>query len=100
LADSTKQKIQAAIDAAKLTAGRNIVISGDNVISANIGVETVNGKTGRVSLSASDIPGLPTKVSQFENDKGYLVSADLATYVTDSALEAALGGLEVDGGRI
>jgi len=100
LADSTKQKIQAAIDAVKLTAGRNIVIDSDNKINANIGVETVNGKTGDVSLTASDIPGVPTKVSQLENDTGYLTAADLSNYVTDDELAAALNSIEIDGGRI
>ena len=83
-----------------MTAGRNIVIDSNNKINANIGVETINGKTGNVNLMASDIPGIPTKVSQLENDKGYLTTADLSMYVTDVELEAALNSIEIDGGRI
>lgn len=47
----------------------------------SVPVQSVNGKTGAVDLTASDvgalpnttvIPSVPTKVSAFENDKGYL----------------------------
>ena len=57
-------------------------------------VKSVNGKTGAVSLSASDvgalpsstvIPTVPTKVSAFENDKGYLTEyQDLSGYAKTS----------------
>ena len=50
LADSTKEIIQH-----KLTPGNHITIDSNNVISADIGVETVNGKTGEVQLAAADV---------------------------------------------
>ena len=60
----------------------------------SVPVQSVNGKTGAVSLSASDvgalpsstvIPTVPTKVSAFENDKGYLAEhQDLSGYAKTS----------------
>ena len=50
LADSTKELIQH-----KLTPGNHITIDSNNVISADIGVETMNGKTGEVQLTAADV---------------------------------------------
>ena len=75
-------------------------------------VSSVNGKTGAVSLTYTDvgamsadtvIPTVPTKVSAFTNDAGYLTEhQSLAGYVTVAtlnalaarvtALETALGG--------
>lgn len=64
----------------KLTAGANITISEDNVISAagstGGAVTSVNGKTGEVVLSASDI--------------GAASSSDLASYVTTDAMNTEL----------
>lgn len=65
----------------KLTAGANITISEDNVISATGGgtggaVTSVNGKTGEVVLSASDV--------------GAASSSDLASYVTTDAMNTEL----------
>ena len=65
----------------KLTAGANITISEDNVISATGGgtggaVTSVNGKTGEVILSASDV--------------GAASSSDLASYVTTDAMNTEL----------
>jgi len=39
----------------KLTAGAHINIDENNIISADIGVETINGKTGIVNLTAGDL---------------------------------------------
>ena len=66
----------------KLTAGTGIKIEND-VISATGGsgggtVDSVNGKTGAVNLSASDVGALPatttipTKTSDLQNDSGYI----------------------------
>ena len=64
----------------KLTAGANIPISQDNVIAATGGaggaVTSVNGKTGEVVLSASDV--------------GAASSSDLANYVTTDAMNTEL----------
>lgn len=65
----------------KLTAGANITISEDNVISATGGgtggaVTSVNGQTGEVVLSASDV--------------GAASSSDLASYVTTDAMNTEL----------
>ena len=66
----------------KLTAGDGIEISADNVISATGGgsgggaVTSVNGKTGEVVLSASDV--------------GAASSSDLASYVTTDAMNTEL----------
>ena len=70
------------------------------------GVNTVNGKAGNVVLTAADvgalpdttvIPVVPTKVSAFTNDAGYLKQASLAAYYTkteaDSAIDAAIDAI-------
>lgn len=63
-------------------------------------VQSVNGKTGKVNLSATDvgalpadtqIPVVPTKVSEFENDKGYLTKhQDISGKLDASALPTAI----------
>lgn len=80
LADSTKELIQR-----KLIPGDHITISPLNVISADIGVETINGKTGDVQLVAAD-------VNAYSKDETY----------TREETDAAIAGLviEIDGGRI
>lgn len=51
-----------------------------NLVIEHNGVESVNGKTGAVTLTASDVGALPsnttipTKVSQLTNDKNYISS--------------------------
>lgn len=49
--------------------------TGDVVISA--GVTSVNGQTGDVVLA---IPTVPTNISAFYNDVGYITLADLPVY--------------------
>lgn len=49
--------------------------TGDVVISA--GVTSVNGQTGDVVLT---IPTVPTNISAFYNDVGYITLADLPIY--------------------
>ncbi len=80
LADSTKDIIQH-----KLTPGNHITIDSNNVISADIGVETVNGKTGEVRLTAAD-------VNAYSKEEVY----------TKKETDAAFANLviEIDGGRI
>ena len=80
LADSTKEIIQH-----KLTPGNHIIIDSNNVISADIGVETVNGKTGEVQLTAAD-------VNAYSKEEVY----------TKKETDAAFANLviEIDGGRI
>ena len=80
-----------------LTAGENITIT-NGVISATGGaVDSVNGKTGVVDLTAEDvgalsdstvIPTVPTNVSAFANDVGYLTQhQSLDGYATESWVE-------------
>lgn len=61
-------------------------------------VQSVNGQTGTVVLTASDvgalpdstvIPTVPTNVSAFTNDAGYLTAVP-SEYVTDTELNTAL----------
>lgn len=61
-------------------------------------VDSVNGQTGTVVLTASDvhalpdstvIPTVPTNVSAFQNDAGYLTAVP-SEYVTDTELNTAL----------
>ena len=80
LADSTKEIIQH-----KLIPGNHITIDSNNVISADIGVETVNGKIGEVWLTAAD-------VNAYSKEEVY----------TKKETDAAFANLviEIDGGRI
>lgn len=64
------------------------------------GVTSVNGQTGDVVLNASDvhalpdstvIPTVPTNVSAFQNDAGYLTAIP-SEYVTDTELNTAIAG--------
>ena len=80
LADSTKEIIQH-----KLIPGNHITIDSNNVISADIGVETINGKVGEVRLTAAD-------VNAYSKEEVY----------TKKETDAAFANLviEIDGGRI
>ena len=80
LADSTKELIQH-----KLTPGNHITIDSNNVISADIGVETINGKTGEVQLTAAD-------VNAYSKEEVYTKKE------TDTAFANLV--IEIDGGRI
>lgn len=61
------------------------------------GVMSVNGMTGDVTLTASDVDALPdttfipTKVSELTNDSGYITSIP-SEYVTESELTTAISG--------
>ena len=73
-------------------------------------VVSVNGKTGIVILSANDvgalpnttvIPTVPTKVSAFENDKGYLTQhQSLANYALKSEIPTKVSAFENDKGYL
>jgi hypothetical protein len=78
--------INTAVDNAKLIAGDNINING-RVISANIGVKTLNGQDGDVSLTAGDLNAY-TKDDVYKKEETY--SAE--------QVEDALEDLIVDGG--
>ena len=80
LAESTKEIIQQ-----KLSPGNHITIDSNNVISTDIGVETINGKTGEVRLTAAD-------VNAYSKEEVY----------TKKETDAAFANLviEIDGGRI
>ena len=64
-------------------------------IIGDAGVFSVNGKTGDVTLTASDVGALadtvtvPTRTSQLTNDSGFLSSIP-AEYVTETELNGAL----------
>lgn len=81
-----------------LVAGTNITIVG-NVISATGGggggaVDSVNGYTGVVVLTAADVGALPdttpipTNTSDLNNDSGFITSAALPTKVSDLTNDA------------
>ena len=80
LAESTKEIIQQ-----KLIPGNHITIDSNNVISADIGVETIKRKTGEVRLTAAD-------VNAYSKEEVY----------TKKETDAAFANLviEIDGGRI
>ena len=69
-------------------------------------VSSVNGKSGAVNLTCTDvgampentpIPTVPTKVSAFENDKGYLTEhQSLAGYAKSSDIPTTLSQLSQD----
>lgn len=60
-------------------------------------VDSVNGMTGDVVLTASDVGALPddttipTKTSDLQNDSGFITSIP-AEYVTESELQTAISG--------
>lgn len=73
-------------------------LTNDSGFITSAPVQSVNGKTGAVVLNASDvhalpdstvIPTVPTNVSAFQNDAGYLTAVP-SEYVTDTELTTAL----------
>ncbi len=82
-------------------------------------VSSVNGKTGAVSLTASDvnalpadtvIPAVPENVSAFSNDAGYITKTDIpgnvssfnndAGYITEAAVPGSVSAFNNDIGYI
>lgn len=63
-------------------AGENVTVTEDGTLNATGAVDSVNGKTGVINLSASDVGALPntttipSKTSDLQNDSGYLVNAE------------------------
>lgn len=55
LSENTKQQFQQLINLAKLIPGENVSINENNIISVDIGVRTVNGMSGDVSLTADQL---------------------------------------------
>ena len=76
------------------TAGENINISEDNVISSTGGVsqEYVDSEVARVE---AEIPTVPTNVSAFTNDAGYLTQhQSLDGYATENYVDNEVADLE------
>ena len=71
---------------ALLTPGENITITENGVISASGGVQSVNGKTGVVQLTASDVGALPD------------TTVIPAPYVLPTASAQILGGVKIGDG--
>lgn len=71
----------------------------------NGGVLSINGKMGVVELTANDvgalpnttvIPVIPSNVSAFNNDAGYLKQSSLTGYYTKAETEAAINSVKPD----
>ena len=93
-------------------AGDDIIITIDNNAAQTPIVESINGKTGKVMLKATDVDALPsdtvvpTKTSQLTNDSGYLTqhqdisgkldSSELPTAINTALAQAKASG-EFDG---
>lgn len=88
LSATTQQKIQQLIDNQRLEAGDNITIDG-NVISADVGVKTLNGKSGNLTLTANDL-NVYTKDDTYNKDETY----------SKPELQDMFSSIIVDGGRI
>ena len=81
--DDLSEEVQEQILQNHLTPGAHITISPDGVISAEIGVETINGQTGNVVLTADDVNAYTKEVA-----------------CTKQELIDAINDIEGDGGRI
>lgn len=57
---------------------------------------TLPNKTGTIALT-SDIPTIPTNVSSFTNDAGYLTSSDIASVLTYKGTKASQSALPSSG---
>lgn len=75
----------------------NLPMTLDMQMVAGGAVDSVNGMTGDVVLTASDVGALPddttipTKTSDLQNDSGFITSIP-AEYVTESELQTAISG--------
>ena len=102
LSPEAKQHILDLINQNKLKAGNHITIT-NNTINADIGVETINGKTGNVSLTASDVNAY-TKSETYNKNETYskndVYNKDEACSKQD--LADALDGIDItiDGGVV
>lgn len=79
----------AKIDNGTITLGTNSLAP---ITEDNIPVKSVNNKTGAVVLTASDVGALPTstvvptKVSQLDNDSGYITEAPVTSVNGDTGV--------------
>ena len=86
----------------KLTAGTNISIDANNVISASGAAAQIQSDWNQTDSSSVDyiknkptIPTVPTNVSAFTNDAGYLTQhQSLANYYTKTEVDAELSNQE------
>lgn len=75
---------------------------GNVVIPTGGNVDSVNGKTGVVVLSAADVGALPNttvipdKTSQLDNDSGYITNAALAPYAKTTDIPTKTSQLDND----
>lgn len=57
-------------------------------------VKSINGQSGTVTLT---IPTVPTNVSAFTNDSGYITSSALNGYATEDYVDTAISGITPSG---
>jgi len=92
LAESTQQQIQSLINQSAaehtLVPGENITIDEHNVISADIGVKSINGQDGQVTITAEDLNAY-TKDVVYTKDEA----------CSQAEFLDAMENLIVDGGR-
>lgn len=73
-----------------------ITLSGNNASSAGFFTITLPPANGTVALT-SDIPTVPTNISSFTNDSGYLTSSDIASVLTYKGTKASYSALPSSG---
>ena len=80
--------------------------TGDVTIEVGGNVDSVNGKTGVVVLSATDVGALPNttvipdKTSQLDNDSGYITNSALTDYAKKTEIPTKTSELTNDSGYI
>ena len=80
--------------------------TGDVTIEVGGNVDSVNGKTGVVVLSAADVGALPNttvipdKTSQLDNDSGYITNSALTGYAKKTEIPTKTSELTNDSGYI
>ena len=80
--------------------------TGDVTIEVGGNVDSVNGKTGAVVLSAADVGALPNttvipdKTSQLDNDSGYITDSALTGYAKKTEIPTKTSELTNDSGYI
>ena len=80
--------------------------TGDITIATGGNVDSVNGKTGVVVLSATDVGALPDttvipdKTSQLDNDSGYITNSALTGYAKKTEIPTKTSELTNDSGYI